>query len=267
MVEAGWTGMVMGSGRAFSSPARSLLLLFLLLMFIGPAPSSLFLSQMEAYPSNPSIPSIPSIPHGQRTFNSLHAGGVDNNSDVDVDVLLVMAEENVTYTVGLHHRVSGNSLNFSFQYQAGDGLDLVSSSERMNVTRVDNGFLLRLVGSQEEVCTVIERGEAQLLGRRFMQLEISSSTYYLQLLRVEAEGDGGVEVGELPLPILMVVLICSILPFFLLVPDVTDNLQLQLEERAGFHARVLGVLLPLLTVAIAVLALQILYILFGAGGM
>jgi len=84
------------------------------------------------------------------------------------------------------------------------------------------------------------------------------------------EGGQLPQVG-IPEPIVWIIALVSLLPFFLVVPQVVDNLTYQIDvdgERRGIIGRLLGIFLPLVTVGVTLLLLtgSIDFITWAGGG-
>ncbi len=111
-----------------------------------------------------------------------------------------------------------------------------------------------LLGS-EVLCSLEYLGIENYLGDARARLQVSSTDCFVSLFNVHVTQDS---TGfEIPLPFQIVVVICSLLPYFMLIPDSLEDLQGQLEEDAkGVYGRILSLLLPLVTVALTVLLLS-----------
>lgn len=101
------------------------------------------------------------------------------------------------------------------------------------------------------LCAVAYLGkESVLMGIR-AKLRIMSDDFSVRLAGVRIQTNA----SELTAPesAKIVIAIVSILPFFLLIPDVLEDLRLQLEHdggRVGVYRRILELLLPLLVIAL-----------------
>jgi hypothetical protein len=101
------------------------------------------------------------------------------------------------------------------------------------------------------LCTVAYLGkESVLMGIR-AKLRVASDEFNVRLAGVQIQTN----MSELTAPesAKIVIAIVSILPFFLLIPDVLEDLRLQLEHdagRIGVYGRILELLLPLLVIAL-----------------
>ena len=64
---------------------------------------------------------------------------------------------------------------------------------------------------------------------------------------------------DIPESFRIVLALCSLVPFFLLIPDAVEDLQVQLEAEAaskGVYGRILALLLPLLSIALTLFLLE-----------
>jgi hypothetical protein len=139
-----------------------------------------------------------------------------------------------------------------------------SVAERLEVQepyQTENDFLTRSVyyinDESESLCTVQYVGlDSVLFGEERARLEITSAEYHVHLVGIQVEG-GSTEI-DIPPSFQIILALCSLIPFFLMMPDAISNLQSQLDEEAaskGVYGRVLSLLLPLLSIALTVLLL------------
>jgi len=113
------------------------------------------------------------------------------------------------------------------------------------------------------LCEVSYKGlDNVLLGEERARLEVRSNDYHVRLVRIQVEQDS--VALSVPESFRIVLVLCSLVPFFLLVPDAVEELQQQLELEAsskGVYGRILALLLPLLSIALTLLLLEGLQIL------
>jgi len=107
------------------------------------------------------------------------------------------------------------------------------------------------------LCTIKYVGlEQGPLGEQRARLEITSEDYLVYLVGVEtAEQAVGVHI---PQSFQMIVALCSLVPFFLLIPDAISELQMHLDAEAmskGVYGQILALLLPLLSIGLTFLLL------------
>jgi len=107
------------------------------------------------------------------------------------------------------------------------------------------------------LCTVKYVGlEQVLLGEQRARLEITSENYLVYLIGI-ATAEQSVEL-DIPQSFQIIVALCSLVPFFLLVPDAIEELQMQLNAEAmskGVYGQILSLLLPLLSIGLTFLLL------------
>lgn len=104
------------------------------------------------------------------------------------------------------------------------------------------------------LCTVLYAGlESGLLGDERARLEISSEVFHVSLAGLDLPAPS-VEL-QLPPAAAIVIALFSLLPFFLKLPDVVQQLQEQLSA-TGVHGRIIQILLPLVTIALTILLLE-----------
>lgn len=114
---------------------------------------------------------------------------------------------------------------------------------------------LNILLDSEVLCSLEYLGVENYLGDTRARLQVSSTNYFVSMFNIHVTQDS---TGfEIPLPFQIVVVICSLLPYFMLIPDALEDLQGQLEEDArGVYGRILSLLLPLVTIALTVLLIS-----------
>ena len=115
--------------------------------------------------------------------------------------------------------------------------------------------------STSALCTVQYKGVNDVLfGETRARLEITSDTYYVRFVGIQS--DASSTEFDIPPSFQIVLALCSLVPFFLLMPDAISDLQTQLDADAmskGVYGRILGLLLPLFSIALTLLLLGGLY--------
>ena len=107
------------------------------------------------------------------------------------------------------------------------------------------------------LCTVKYAGlEQVLLGEQRARLEITSENYLVYLIGIET-AEQSVQL-DIPQSFQIIVALCSLVPFFILVPDAIEELQMHLDAEAvskGVYGQILSLLLPLLSIGLTFLLL------------
>jgi hypothetical protein len=115
------------------------------------------------------------------------------------------------------------------------------------------------------LCNVKYLGLEKVLLDDRAKLEFRSTEYRIRLLGVHVEEENFEH--SIPDSFFIIIPLCSLIPFFLLMPDAIEQLQEQMEVEAasrGVYGRVLSLLLPLLSIALTFFLLQTLNIdIFG----
>lgn len=119
--------------------------------------------------------------------------------------------------------------------------------------------------SSEELCNVKYLGLEKVLLDDRAKLEVTSTEYRIRLLGVHVEEEDFEH--RIPDSFYIIIPLCSLVPFFLLIPDAIEQLQEQMEVETasrGVYGRILSLLLPLLSIALTFFLLQTLNIeIFG----
>ncbi len=95
-----------------------------------------------------------------------------------------------------------------------------------------------------------------LFGEERARLEITSSDYHVLLVGIQVEESS--QELEIPQSFQFILALCSLVPFFLLMPDAINNLQSELDAESaskGVYGRILSLFLPLLSIALTLLLL------------
>ena len=91
------------------------------------------------------------------------------------------------------------------------------------------------------------------------RLEITSDLYLVHLTGVQM--DNTTLDMAIPRSFSYVIALCSLVPFFLMMPDVISNLQEHLDAEAGskgVYGRILSLTLPFISIALTILLLGVL---------
>jgi hypothetical protein len=172
---------------------------------------------------------------------------------------IIMTKVGEWYNIGLDG-ISDNSeivitIKFDHDQPVADRLEVRESLQ------IENDFLTNsiyyIMNGSAVLCTVDYKGlDSVLLGEERARLEIASDAYHVHLIGIQVD-----EVSsefEVPPSFQIVLALCSLVPFFLLMPDAINELQQQLDAdamSAGVYGRILSLLLPLLSIALTILLL------------
>lgn len=160
------------------------------------------------------------------------------------DLKLDSKEEDIQHTV-----------TFSFNHKETPGQRLTVKSPYDSVMSEIGDGVYQVLQDQVALCTMTYVGlETVLLGEERVRLTIQSQEFFVRLVGVHME-ESKIDV-KLPDSLRIILSLCSLLPFFLLIPDALEDLQLSLDAEstsAGVYGRILSVLLPLLTVGLTFL--------------
>lgn len=108
------------------------------------------------------------------------------------------------------------------------------------------------------ICHIKYAGlETILLGEEHAKLKVTSTEYYVRLIGIHVEASS--MDFEIPKSFGIILALCSLVPFFLLIPDALTDLQAHLEMDAsskGVYGRILVVLLPILTIGLTLWLLE-----------
>jgi hypothetical protein len=180
-------------------------------------------------------------------------------SDAQDTPCIIMTKVGEWYNIGLDG-ISDNSeivitIKFDHEQPVADRLEVRESLQ------VENDFLTNSIyyikNGSTVLCTVDYKGlDSVLLGEERARLEITSDAYHMHLIGIQVD-EVSAEVG-VPPSFQIVLALCSLVPFFLLIPDAINDLQLQLDAdamSAGVYGRILSFLLPLFSIALTILLL------------
>lgn len=171
-----------------------------------------------------------------------------------------MAKAGEWYNIGLNG-ISDNSetvitIRFDHEQPVVDRLEVRGSVQIENDLLTNSIYYIK--NGSEVLCTVHYKGlDSVLLGEERARLEITSSNYHVHLIGIQVEKVS--TEFDVPPSFQIVLALCSLVPFFLLMPDAINELQVQLDVEAmsrGVYGRILGLLLPLLSIALTVLLLE-----------
>lgn len=184
------------------------------------------------------------------------SGSAQSTSD---NPCIVLAHPDEMYVLGL------SSINTDAEYQITLSFNHTKSvTERLAVQGtctvvkdilVNNIYYIS--NETEGLCTVTYAGlEQVLLGEQRARLEITSKNFLVYLMRIDTT-EQPVEL-DIPQSFQIIVALCSLVPFFLLVPDAITELQNHLDAEAmskGVYGQILALLLPLLSIGLTFLLL------------
>jgi len=180
-------------------------------------------------------------------------------SDAEDTPCIVLAKPGEWYQIGLNgiSQESEMTIVFSFYYNKSVG-------ERLEVQEpfhVKNDQYTRSVyyvtNGSSILCSIqYVNLDSVMFGEERARLEISSSDHHVYLVGIQIEENS----SELDIPpsFQIILALCSLVPFFLLLPDAINNLQTQLDIEAaskGVYGRILTLLLPFLSIALTILLL------------
>ena len=172
---------------------------------------------------------------------------------------IILAKPDEFYDLDLTGNSDDTSLTitFSFDFQ-------LDSSERLSVQNlysVDNtdsvNGVYNIVQDSIVLCTIKYEGtETLLLSEKRAKLVVTSEEYYVKLYGIHI--DQASIKFDLPMSLQIVVLLFTLMPFFLLLPDALKELTTQLDAEVvskGVYGAILGIMIPLITIALTVLLL------------
>jgi hypothetical protein len=169
------------------------------------------------------------------------------------DVCIILAKAGELYDLELY-QLNGTQhtiiLSFDFENESRSRLEVQSpysshydSASDIYSVNDASGLLL---------CTLKYVGlETVLLGEERAKLEVYSIDYQARLVGVHLSWSSG-DI-EIPKSFGIILALCSLLPFFLLAPDVISDLQDHLEAEtasSGVYGRILALFLPLLSIGL-----------------
>jgi len=243
-----WTGI----------PLVLMLVSFLLVSTDGVAASA---STSEASNTN----SQGSIQASSPALHSMRIHGMDGGEE-DEEMCVILARITTFYKIGLYEKGGNVSLTVTFWIHynwtlaEGDRLAVINASSPISYEYLEGlSWSIRDEGGRE-LCRATEEGLEDVWGALCARLVLTSHDYYLRRLGVM---DPQAEVGEVevPEPLVWVILLASLLPFFPMVSRSVSNLVERIEEegiwRRGGGERVfmalLQIFLPLLTMGVTIL--------------
>jgi hypothetical protein len=181
-------------------------------------------------------------------------------SDAEDTPCIIMTKAGEWYNIGLDG-ISDNletviTIRFDHERPVADRLEVRESLQIENDLLTNSIYYIK--NGSAALCTVSYKGlDSVLLGEERARLEIASNTYLVHLIGIQVD-EISAEFG-VPPSFQIVLALCSLVPFFLLMPDVINELQLQLDVdamSAGVYGRILSLLLPLLSIALTILLLE-----------
>lgn len=197
-------------------------------------------------------------------YASSSIGGCVAQEESDDRPCIVLTKPGEQYTLELVGRKSsdGHNVTFSFDWNRDteERLEVQSPYEVIYDPWGAGSYII----SKDSTLAVIEHKgqETVFLGDERARLEVYSEDYFVRLVNIQVEYSE--LTSEIPESFRLVLALCSLLPFFLLIPDAVKNLQTQLDADAGVgvYGRIISLFLPLLTIAVTFLLLEGL-VLFG----
>jgi len=179
-------------------------------------------------------------------------------SDAEETPCIILAKADEWYNIGLNGISDNSESSISIKFDYGQ-----PAKYRLEVRGlvVENDLLTYSIyyikNGSSVLCTVHYKGlDSVLMGEERARLEITSDVYHVHLIGIQVE-EVSTEL-DIPPSFQIVLALCSLVPFFLLMPDTINELQMQLDAEAmskGVYGRILGLLLPLLSIAMTVLLL------------
>jgi hypothetical protein len=180
-------------------------------------------------------------------------------SDAEDTPCIIMTKVGEWYNIGLDE-ISDNSeivmtIRFDHEQPVADRLEVQESLQIENDLLTNSIYYIK--NGSAVLCTVNYQGlDSVLLGEERARLEIASDAYHVRFIGTQVD-EVSTEFG-VPPSFQIVLALCSLIPFFLLMPDAINELQLQLDAdavSAGVYGRILSLLLPLLSIALTILLL------------
>ena len=179
-------------------------------------------------------------------------------SDAEETPCIILAKADEWYNIGLNGISDNSESSISIKFDYGQ-----PAKYRLEVRGlvVENDLLTYSIyyikNGSSVLCTVHYKGlDSVLMGEERARLEITSDVYHVHLIGIQVE-EVSTEL-DIPPSFQIVLALCSLVPFFLLMPDTINELQMQLDAEAmskGVYGRILGLLLPRLSIAMTVLLL------------
>ncbi len=181
------------------------------------------------------------------------SGSAQSTSD---NPCIILAQPDEMYVLGL------SSVKSDTEYQITISFNHTKSvAERLTVkgicTVVMDYAVYYISNGTDNLCTVTYAGlEQVLLGEQRARLEITSENFLVYLLRIDTT-EQFVDL-DIPQSYQIIVAICSLVPFFILIPDAITELQVQLDAEAmskGVYGQILALFIPLLSIGLTFLLL------------
>lgn len=149
------------------------------------------------------------------------------------------------------------TLSFDRTASSHERLELVEGYDISFDTFDSNVYYIS--SESESLCTVRYTGSEEILLNEYSRLEVSSSEYYIRLMQVYYnENDTTFNLTD-SAGIIIIVTLCSLIPFILEVPSAMEDLQDALEAEVssfGTYGRLLRLFIPLITVSLTFLLLE-----------
>ncbi|TFH03599.1 MAG: hypothetical protein E4H14_16460 [Candidatus Thorarchaeota archaeon] len=172
---------------------------------------------------------------------------------------IVLTRPGELYILGLSDLVTDTeyqiTISFNHSQSTTQRLDGHGSCTVVNDYLANN--LYYISNRTVRLCTITYVGVQQiLLGEQRARLEITSDDFLVDVIGIDPIQQS-VEVN-IPQSFQIIVALCSLVPFFLLIPDVISELQAHLDAEViakGVYGQILAILLPLLSIGLTFLLL------------
>ena len=184
------------------------------------------------------------------------SGSAQSTSD---NPCIILAQSEEMYVLGLSSIDSNTeyqiTISFNYTQSVTERLDVHDTCTVVKDLLANNIYYLsnKTVG----LCTVKYAGlEQVLLGEQRARLEITSENFLVYVVGIDTV-EQSIEL-DIPQSFQIIVALCSLVPFFLLVPDAITELQMHLDAEAmskGVYGHILALLLPLLSIGLTFLLL------------
>jgi hypothetical protein len=186
------------------------------------------------------------------------------HSDADETPCIIMTKAGEWYIIGLNGMTDTSEVTICLRFD--HQLTVAQRLEVQGSFRIENDLLTNSIyyikNSSSVLCTVQYEGVNEVLfGETRARLEITSDNYYVHLIGIQFDAIS--TEFDVPPSFQIVLALCSLVPFFLLMPDAINDLQMQLDTETmskGVYGRILSLLLPLLSIALTLLLLGGLYV-------
>ena len=212
--------------------------------------------------------SAPSCPRKIRVFilltilvfnyNLSMCSATDIQNDIDCIILAKVNELYDIELVGMNDE-TGHTITISFDYDAqySDRLVIQSPYSKEDISSIENSYSI-LDDSSSIICTIIYVGiESVAFSEMRARLHLISEDYEIHLLGIHSEEGLQVDIMDL-FPV--IIIIFSLFPFILLVPEAVTNLESKIEEEVdsrtsgeSIYGSIIKVLLPFFTIGLTLM--------------